>query len=253
MMKSPIPLRSVAHTGPEASLELRVLIAERPGGRLASLISDFPLDLPLDFEVEDHLDVVASLAAQNAFDLVVIGESLFGKSVRPEIVRSLVESAEMTPILVLGEHLSEFHGGIETGSLRLIRPSRLCASVLLREIRQTLEMHVLAYPQSEQERRILCLCRIFDSMLDRMPYPVAVTNEKGDVCFLNTAARNFWPNAARDAVGTHLLDRPEEGRAEVLRLGTPKADFEVAPVPIEWMGTQYFLTSIRRVPTGKRG
>jgi PAS domain-containing protein len=237
----------VAHTGPDETLQLRVLIAERPGGRLSTLAGDFPIDWPLDFEVEDRLDVVASLAAQNAFDLMVIGESLFGKSVRPEIVRSLADASEMTPILVLGEHLSEFHEGIETGSLRMVRPARLCPSSFLREIRQTLEMHVLTYHSPEQERRILCLCRIFDSMLDRMPYAVAVTDSDGDVCFLNSAARNLWPDLGRGALGMHLLDHPEEGRAEILRLGTPKADVEVAPVPIEWMGEQYFLTSMRRV------
>ncbi len=248
-MESPITLRSGPAGGAEEELVLRVLIAEKPGGRLASLAADFPMDLPLDFEVEDNLEVAAALAAQNAFDMVVIGESLMGRKVPGTAIRSLVDSARMTPILVLAEHLPEWYGGIETGTLRMVRPNRLGYSLLLREIRQTLEMHVVAYPEVEQERRIRCLCHLFDSMLDRMPYAVAVTDTDGCVCFLNSAARSFWANPALDAMGLRLIRQPEEGRAEILTIGPPEAKVEVAPVPIEWLGAQYFLTSIRRVAT----
>jgi PAS domain-containing protein len=246
-MKPPLASRNPVARPEGEPTELRVLIAERPGGKLATLAASFPVDLPVDFEVEDHLPVVASLAAQNAFDAVVIGESLFGRQVPGETVRSLVESSRMTPILVLGEHVPEFHEGIETGALRIVRLPRLTPTLLLREIRQTLEMHVAAFPEAEPERRIRCLARIFDSMLERMPYAVAVTDAEGRVRFLNAPARSFWANPDRDVLGTRLLRRPEEGRAEILTVGPPDAQVEVAPVPIEWLGERYFLTSIRRV------
>lgn len=229
---------------PAASL--RILIAEHLGGRLTQLIPDFPIGIPVDFEVEDHLGVVASLAAQNAFDIVVIGDSLIGHSVEPTLIASLADASHTTPILVLGDTTPELRNGAETGGIRVAPLTDLCPSSLLREVRHTLEMHVTRNFRPDQGRRIDCLNRIFEHMIERMPYGVAVTDPEGFVRYVNEAACKLWNAGKVDVLGSRLVNHPEEGRCEILQVGAPQTPVEVAPVPIEWLGHRYFLTSVRR-------
>lgn len=225
---------------------LRILVAEHLGGRLTQLIPEFPIGTPVDFEVEDHLGIVASLAAQNAFDIVIIGESLLGRHVDLEIITSLAEAAETTPILVLGRTTPDFRAGVATGSIRVVDPPQVNTSSILREVRHTLEMHVLDHQQADQSRRLACLTRIFEHMIESVPYAVAVTDMEGIVRCVNEAACRLWGDGRPHVVGSHLVDHPEEGRTEILEIGVQHTPVEVAPVPIEWLGQRYFLTSVRR-------
>lgn len=231
-----------------ASPSLRALIAEHAGGRLAALIADFPDGIPVEFEVEDHLDVVASLAAQNAFDIVVIGESLIGHRVAASVVESLADASHTTPILVLGETIPELNGGVETGTIRVVAPSEVTPATLLREVRFTMEMHVMNHEKrSDQSRRVQSLKRIFEHMIDRMPYAVAVTDPDGFIRCVNRAACALWDRGETDVLGSLLVDHPEDGKVEILNVGARRTPVEVAPVPIDWLGQRYFLTSVRRM------
>jgi len=246
-MKAPQDVvASSAGSADPHSETLRVLIAEHPGGKLTPIALNLPASLPLEFETEDDLGVVATLAAQNAFDLVILGESLFGEEVDPSVVRSLADASHTPPILVLGETIPEFNGGIETGCLRVVTPYHLSSTLLLREIRQTLEMHVLQNQGACQRRRVVCLCEIFDHMLEHMPYAVAVVDEDGIICSLNQAARRFWNPPSHDPTGERLLSEPASGKVEILLLRPGETRVEVAPVPIDWLGHRYYLTSMRR-------
>lgn len=245
-MKSPFDLSGLNGHAHGFHESLRILLAEHPGGKLTQLAVELPLSIPVEFETEDDLSVVATLAAQNAFDLVILGESLFGHEVEPATVRSLAEASHLTPLLVLGETIPELAGGFETDFLRVVCPKRLTPSLLLREIRQTLERHVQRQKGPGQQRRIACLCYLFDQMIEKMPYAVAVTDQEGIICTLNQAARHFWSPPNHDAVGLRLMDKPGEGRVEVLTLRPGNTRVEVAPVPIEWLGRRYYLTSMRR-------
>jgi PAS domain-containing protein len=226
---------------------LRILLAEHPGGKLTQLAVALPLSIPVEFETEDDLSVVATLAAQNAFDVVIIGESLFGHEVDPVTVRSLAEASHTTPILVLGETIPELAGGIETRFLRVVCPKRLTPALLLHEIRQSLERHVMHQEGRGQPRRLACLCYLFDQMIEKMPYAVAVTDEEGVICTLNQAARHFWNPPTHDAIGQKLLANPSQERVEVLTLRPGNSRVEVAPVAIEWLGQRYYLTSMRNI------
>ncbi len=234
----------------EQNPPLRVLLAERPGGKLTHFITDFPISLPVDFEVEDDLMVVASLGAQNVFDIIVIGESLFGRQVPPETVQSLADAAHTTPILIVGKLDAEQDGETLTGDLRMICPRQLSASSLLREIRQTLEVFVTKRPMDGQRRRIQCLAQIFDHLLERMPYAVAVTDENGDICSLNRAASSYWHRPTDQIVGTHLLDDPASADSCTLMLGPEHCPVDASSEPFQWLGGRYFLTSLTRSRNG---
>lgn len=245
-MKAPLELAALNGRANGFHESLRILLAEHPGGKLTQLAVDFPLSIPVEFETEDDLRVVANLAAQDAFDVVIIGESLFGHEVEPATIGSLAEASHITPILVLGETIPELSGGVETEFLRVVCPKRLTPAVLLQEIRQTLERHVLQQDGHRQQRRLACLCYLFDQMIENMPYAVAVTDEEGLICTLNQAARRCWNPPMLDAIGQKLLANPSQGRVEILTLRPGNARVEVAPVPIEWLGRRYYLTSMRR-------
>lgn len=245
-MKAPFDLPGVNGHARGFHESLRILLAEHRGGKLTHLAERLPLSVPVDFDTEDNLAIVATLAAQNVFDLVILGESLFGHEVDPATVRSLSEASHTTPILVLGETIPELSGGVNTGFLRVICPKRMTPSLLLTEIRQTLEQHVLRQKGPGQERRIACLCYLFDQMIEHMPYAVAVTDEKGNICTLNQAARQCWHPPVHDATGQPLLANPALGRAEVLTLRPGNTRVEVSPVPFDWLGRRYYLTSMRQ-------
>ncbi|MFT5468996.1 MAG: PAS domain-containing protein [Verrucomicrobiales bacterium] len=204
------------------------------------------MGIPVDFEVEDHLGVVASLAAQNAFDIVVIGDSLIGHAVDPAMIVSLAEASHTTPVLILGQTTPEFKNGAESGGIRVAPLTNLCPSSLLREVRYTLEMHVKKFHRADQDRRIGCLKRIFENMIERMPYGVAVTDVEGFLRYVNEAACKLWNQGRVNLVGSRLVDHPEEGRVEILNIGDRSPPVEIAPVPIEWLGNRYFLTSVRQ-------
>jgi len=226
---------------------LRTLVVEPHAGQLTKLLGQNVDGVTLEVDQELDLSALAARIADQVYDLVIINNLAGDQSLNAEAVKKLQKSSVATPILVLGYDMfmaDEKKKG-DAGTIRQAAPSHVTASTLAREIRYTLEAHVIARRFKDQEHRMECLQTMFWQMLEHMPYPVLAIDSEGYVVALNRSAQGLWNGPAEKALFTSLSDEslPMDGLTQEKQINGVlySADF----VRIEWLGEDFFLVTLR--------
>ena len=220
---------------------LRVLLIEPGGGKLYRMLEEISSEFPMAVEVEARVDSLTALAASRAFDVMIIGPSPKNRQIGGLDPAVLKNCAQDTPLLVLGDPVPGLNGSA-AGSVQTAQLSELTSSVLMREIRSTLENHALAGPLGHDPHRLDALNLIFQHMLERMPEAVAVVDLDGELVALNQLARPLWDLPER-SIGTCLVKEPVDGELRALAISGQKVMGDLTQ--FDWLGSNYFLATLR--------
>lgn len=211
---------------------------------MLKLLEEASSSLSLEVEREDDVASVIALTGSHAFDVIIISNLLGDRTIPDNLADELRTCAIDTPILVVGYEVIGLEDTANGDTIRQALPSRLTSSTLLREIRFTLENHVLEHGFLNQERRLACLQCMFSQMLEMMPYAVAAIDSEGFIVSLNETAEKLWSGPVENAIGTRLSKSPQDGTVQRKKIDGQNYDADL--VRIEWLGSEYFLATLHR-------